>query len=108
MRTPISSNPCRWTRSPRRCGWSPRAISTCPTWSATCRRPNRTRCGPRARSPGGSNRCCNCSSGASNKEIAHALNLAEGTIKVHLSGLFKALGVHNRTGAVASVHAQAY
>jgi DNA-binding NarL/FixJ family response regulator len=35
--------------------------------------------------------------GASNKEI-----------KVHLSGLFKALGVHNRTGAVASVHAQAY
>ena len=46
--------------------------------------------------------------GASNKEIAHALNLAEGTIKVHLSGLFKALGVHNRTGAMASVHAQAY
>lgn len=46
--------------------------------------------------------------GASNKEIAHALNLAEGTIKVHLSGLFKSLGVHNRTGAVASVHAQAY
>ena len=46
--------------------------------------------------------------GASNKEIAHALNLAEGTIKVHLSGLFKALGVHSRAGAVASVHARAY
>lgn len=46
--------------------------------------------------------------GASNKEIATALNLAEGTIKVHLSGLFKTLGVHSRTGAVASVHAQAY
>lgn len=46
--------------------------------------------------------------GASNKDIAHRLNLAEGTIKVHLSGLFKALGVHSRAGAVASVHARAY
>lgn len=46
--------------------------------------------------------------GASNKDIAHRLNLAEGTIKVHLGGLFKALGVQSRAGAVASVHARSY
>lgn len=44
--------------------------------------------------------------GASNKEIARDLQLAEGTVKVHLGGLFKALGVHSRTAAVASVHAR--
>lgn len=46
--------------------------------------------------------------GASTKEIAYRLKLSEGTIKVHLCGLFKALGVHSRAGAVASVHARAY
>lgn len=46
--------------------------------------------------------------GASNKEIARELRLAEGTIKVHLGGLFRALGVHSRTAAIASVHARAF
>ncbi|MET3826309.1 MULTISPECIES: response regulator transcription factor [Sphingomonas] len=46
--------------------------------------------------------------GASTKEIAYRLKLSEGTIKVHLCGLYKALGVHSRAGAVASVHARAY
>lgn len=46
--------------------------------------------------------------GASTKEIAYRLKLSEGTIKVHLCALFKALGVHSRAGAVASVHARAY
>ena len=38
-------------------------------------------------------------SGQSNKEIAHSLNLGEGTVKVHLSALFRNLGVANRVAA---------
>ncbi len=34
--------------------------------------------------------------GRSNREMAHALNLAEGTIKVHVSALFTKLGVERR------------
>jgi len=34
--------------------------------------------------------------GKSNKEIARALNLAEGTIKIHVAALFGKLGVHRR------------
>ena len=37
--------------------------------------------------------------GHSNKEIAHMLNLTEGTVKVHLGAIFRALGVQNRTRA---------
>jgi DNA-binding NarL/FixJ family response regulator len=37
--------------------------------------------------------------GKSNKEIARILKLGEGTVKVHMSGLFRALAVHNRAGA---------
>src|SRR5215213_101329 len=37
--------------------------------------------------------------GMSNKEIARALSLGEGTVKVHMSGLFRALDVSNRAGA---------
>jgi DNA-binding NarL/FixJ family response regulator len=31
--------------------------------------------------------------GLSNKEIARALNLAEGTVKIHVAALFRKLGV---------------
>lgn len=38
--------------------------------------------------------------GKPNKIIAGELNIAEGTVKTHLSAAFKVLGVHNRTEAV--------
>ena len=38
--------------------------------------------------------------GRSNKAIAQELGLAEGTVKVHVSAIFKALNVTNRTEAV--------
>lgn len=37
--------------------------------------------------------------GKSNKEIARALRLAEGTIKIHCMAIFRELGVSNRTQA---------
>jgi DNA-binding NarL/FixJ family response regulator len=39
--------------------------------------------------------------GKSNKEIAQALNVAEGTVKMHLAALFRALDATNRAHAVA-------
>jgi DNA-binding NarL/FixJ family response regulator len=39
--------------------------------------------------------------GMSNKEIARALKIAEGTTKIHASSLFRALRVRNRTEAAA-------
>ena len=38
--------------------------------------------------------------GLSNKEIARDLELAEGTVKLHVTALLKALGVNNCTQAV--------
>jgi len=38
--------------------------------------------------------------GKSNREIARELGLAEGTVKVHITAILKALGVKNRTQAV--------
>jgi len=38
--------------------------------------------------------------GHSNKEIAEALQLAESTVKVHITAIFRTLGVSNRTQAV--------
>ncbi|WP_025896971.1 LuxR C-terminal-related transcriptional regulator [Sneathiella glossodoripedis] len=38
--------------------------------------------------------------GLSNREIANALNLAESTVKVHITAIFRILGVSNRTQAV--------
>jgi DNA-binding NarL/FixJ family response regulator len=38
--------------------------------------------------------------GKPNKIIARELDIAEGTVKAHLSLAFRALGVHNRTEAV--------
>lgn len=40
--------------------------------------------------------------GKSNKEIARELDLAEGTVKIHVSGVIAALGCNNRTEAVAT------
>lgn len=38
--------------------------------------------------------------GKSNKQIAGDLGLSEGTVKIHVTAIFKALGVKNRTQAV--------
>jgi DNA-binding NarL/FixJ family response regulator len=40
--------------------------------------------------------------GKSNKEIARTLSLGEGTVKVHMAGLFRALGVNTRAAAAAA------
>lgn len=40
--------------------------------------------------------------GKSNKEIARALNLGEGTVKVHMAALFRTLGVSTRAAAAAA------
>jgi DNA-binding NarL/FixJ family response regulator len=42
--------------------------------------------------------------GWTNKMIARDLGVAEGTVKVHLSVIFRALGVHNRSTAIAVVN----
>ena len=39
--------------------------------------------------------------GKSNREIGEALNISEGTVKIHLGHLFEKLGVDSRTQAVA-------
>jgi DNA-binding NarL/FixJ family response regulator len=41
--------------------------------------------------------------GRSNKEIARTLEIAEGTVKVHITAAFRALGVHNRVSAAAAL-----
>ena len=38
--------------------------------------------------------------GHSNKQIARDLNIGEGTVKIHLAAIFRALGAQNRTDAV--------
>ncbi len=38
--------------------------------------------------------------GRTNREVAEELGLAEGTVKVHVAAIFKALGVRNRSQAV--------
>jgi DNA-binding NarL/FixJ family response regulator len=42
--------------------------------------------------------------GQPNREIAKTLGLAEGTVKVHLSSIFKTLGVSSRTQALAELN----
>ncbi|WP_114812682.1 response regulator transcription factor [Paraburkholderia kururiensis] len=42
--------------------------------------------------------------GWTNKMIARELGVAEGTVKVHLSVIFRALGVHNRATAIAVIN----
>ena len=41
--------------------------------------------------------------GRSNKEIARALGLGSGTVKVHVAGILRALGVASRTGVAAAL-----
>lgn len=41
-------------------------------------------------------------SGKSNREIAALLGLSEGTVKIHLTAIFKALGVTSRTQAIVA------
>jgi DNA-binding NarL/FixJ family response regulator len=43
--------------------------------------------------------------GLSNKQIAHELDIAEGTVKIHLAALFAHFGTRNRTELAARVHA---
>ncbi|HEY9553375.1 response regulator [Allosphingosinicella sp.] len=47
------------------------------------------------------------SKGRSNKEIARALDIAPGTVKVHINAAFRTLGVHNRVSAAAALMAPA-
>ena len=42
-------------------------------------------------------------SGKSNREIAALLGLSEGTVKIHLTAIFKVLGVTSRTQAMVVV-----
>ena len=44
--------------------------------------------------------------GKSNREIAELLGLSEGTVKIHLRAIFKALGVSSRTQAMVVVNRQ--
>lgn len=41
--------------------------------------------------------------GSSNREIADLLGLSEGTVKIHITAIFKALGVTSRTQALVAV-----
>jgi DNA-binding NarL/FixJ family response regulator len=41
--------------------------------------------------------------GRSNREIGQLLNIAEGTVKVHVNAAFRVLGVHNRVSAAAAI-----
>src|SRR5262245_59087894 len=46
--------------------------------------------------------------GKSNKEIARALNVFEGTVKLHVKGILRKLGVRNRTEAVLAAARAGY
>ncbi|WP_029007082.1 response regulator transcription factor [Azospirillum halopraeferens] len=45
--------------------------------------------------------------GKSNKQIAYELGLSEGTVKIHVTAIFKSLGVKNRTQAVIAAASMA-
>jgi DNA-binding NarL/FixJ family response regulator len=44
--------------------------------------------------------------GLSNKDIGRRLNLAEGTVKVHLHNIYNKLGVRNRTALAVLAHTE--
>ena len=41
--------------------------------------------------------------GQASKEIARALDIAEGTVKIHLAAIYRALGVRTRAEAIAKL-----
>ena len=41
--------------------------------------------------------------GQSNRQIGRSLSISHGTVKVHLTAVYRALGVHNRTSAAAAL-----
>jgi DNA-binding NarL/FixJ family response regulator len=41
--------------------------------------------------------------GQSSKEIARSLNIAEGTVKIHLAAIYRAVGVRTRAEAIAKI-----
>ena len=41
--------------------------------------------------------------GLRNREVAQRLNLAEGTVKIHLHVIYKKLGLKNRTALAAAL-----
>ena len=41
--------------------------------------------------------------GSTNREIADSLGLSEGTVKVHMTAIFRALGVVNRAQALVAI-----
>ena len=43
------------------------------------------------------------SSGKTNRQIAELLGLSEGTVKVHLTAIFRALGVESRAQALVAL-----
>lgn len=45
--------------------------------------------------------------GRASKEIARALNIAEGTVKIHLAAIYRALGVRTRAEAIAKLKSSA-
>lgn len=49
--------------------------------------------------------CC-IAQGMSNKQVAHALGLAENTVKNHITAIFEKLQVYDRTSAVVSAMRQ--
>ena len=52
----------------------------------------------------GSPTCCACwSQGKPNKLICRDLQLSEGTVKVHVSAILKALNVHSRSQAIVEL-----
>jgi DNA-binding NarL/FixJ family response regulator len=44
--------------------------------------------------------------GQSSKEIARALHIAEGTVKIHLAAIYRAVGVRTRAEAIAKLSAR--
>jgi DNA-binding NarL/FixJ family response regulator len=42
--------------------------------------------------------------GLQNKQIAYALNIAEGTVKVHIKNISRKYGLHNRTQIALMSH----